>query len=236
MNSWQLLESAVNVVSRTYIYGPPGTGKSRFAFNALKKQLANKPVAQVTLNEDTVVQELLGHYVPKENMFQWHDGPVTRSFREGGGLVINELSRGTGAVKDMFLAILDDPEIALLSLPNNEDLTSGQGFRVIITANTPPNDLDEALQDRLDVVIQVKEPHPELIDYLDSLMKNIGSVVVDSYKDPTRAISPRRIMALHKLLKSGLSIEESIFSTFGERASDINALFKLRGINHKTVN
>ncbi len=229
-NGWKLLEHAVRSVSRTYVWGPPGTGKSHFALMALRENNRKSDVAQVTLNEDTVVQELLGHYVPKESEFAWHDGPVTKSFRFGGGLVVNELSRGTGAVKDMFLSILDDPEIALLSLPNNENLRRGDGFRVVVTANTPPDDLDEALQDRFDAIVKVTEPNPELIRHLNALMKGIGNVVLDSYKDDARAISPRRIMAFAKFIESGVNHKESAMLAFSERHNDIVNILVTSGV------
>ncbi len=164
IDNWQLFEKAARISMRTFIWGPPGIGKSYTAQKILKS--TNETVWQCSLDEDKVVQELQGHFIPKGTVFQWHNGPVTTAFKEGHGLVINELARASSAVKDMFLGILDDPEIASLSLPSGDRVTRGDNFRVIATANNPPDDLDEALRDKFDVILEIKTPHPAVIKSL----------------------------------------------------------------------
>lgn len=229
IDRWKMFEEAIKLVGRVYIWGPPGIGKSYAGQKALKIT-NNDLVWQITLNEDVIAQELLGHYVPKGKIFEWHDGPVTKAFRDGGGLIINELSRASGAVKDMFLGILDDFEVASLSLPTGERLKPKKGFKVVATSNSSPEELDEALEDRFDAKIWIPKPHPGVINKLNAEMKGLGDFIQTSYNDEKRAVSPRDAFAFLKLLESELTIEEAALLVFGDRYKDIIALLKTKGV------
>lgn len=229
--TWSLLEKTAKIVPRIFIWGPPGIGKSYTAHKILKT--TNSTVLQCTLDEDKVVQELMGHFIPKGNIFAWHNGPVTVAFEKGHGLVVNELARASSAVKDMFLGILDDPEIAFLTLPSGNSIKRGKGFRVIATANNPPNELDEALRDRFDVVLRVDTPHPSIIKNLNKRIAGLGDVILSSYKDPTRAISPRRALSFIALINKKVIAEEAALLAFGSRYRDILAVIKIRGVRIK---
>ena len=61
--AWQLAEAALAVGQRVYFWGPPGVGKSYIALRAACAY------HQITLNDDTSVQELMGHYIPQGNVF-----------------------------------------------------------------------------------------------------------------------------------------------------------------------
>src|SRR5258708_918568 len=77
------------------VWGPPGVGKTLGAC-----RLRNHgETLSITLSEDIVSQELMGHYIPRGNEFVWHDGPVTTAVREGYNVVVNELGRASAAVK-----------------------------------------------------------------------------------------------------------------------------------------
>ena len=229
--TWNLIEKTVKIIPRVFIWGPPGVGKSYTGYKILKT--TNTTVWQSTLDEDKAVQELLGHFIPKGNVFMWHNGPVTTAFKKGHGLVVNELARASSAVKDMFLGILDDPKIAFLSLPSGESIKRGKNFRVVATANNPPDELDEALRDRFDVIINVKTPHPAIIENLNKKIVGLGDMILSSYRDPARAISPRRAFAFINLLDKKMLIEEAASLAFGSRYKDILAIAKARGIKIK---
>lgn len=229
--NWHLLEKVARIMPRIFVWGPPGVGKSYTGYKILKA--SNKTVWQCTLDEDKAVQELMGHFVPKGNVFAWHNGPATTAFKEGHGLIVNELARASSAVKDMFLGILDDPEIALLSLPSGDNITRGKNFKVIATANNPPDELDEALRDRFDVIINVKVPHPAIIKNLDYKIPGFGNMVLSSYQDPVHAISPRRAFAFVELLSNKMQSEEAALLAFGSRHKDILAIAKAKGVKIK---
>ena len=228
LDDWKLFNLAVSTVPRVYIYGAPGIGKSRAGLIALQRD--GKSVWQTTLNEDIVVQELIGHFVPEGNVFTWHNGPITQAFCNGDGLVINELARASGSVKDMFLGILDDHSVASLSLPNKKTYTQGDGFKVVATSNTPPDELDEALVDRFDVILHIKMPHPDIINVLNQAKPGFGDCVYDSYLDSKRAISPRRAFAFLHFIKNGVSTPSAALLSFGDRSDEILQMFKLRKV------
>lgn len=223
LEGWDAFDLAAQHLRRLYIDGPPGVGKT--TAGAL---LANgSGLTQVTLNEDTVVQELVGHYVPKGSEFLWHDGPVTTSFRQGGVLVVNELQRASGAVQDMFLAVLDDAAVAVLTLPTGERVAPHSSFRVVATSNSDITCLDLALADRFDAIVTVSLPHPKLVAKLNELFKGLGTLVNSSYNDPERAISPRRALTFAHLTKAGVPEMHAASLAFRDRAGDVIALLKL---------
>lgn len=227
MSSWEDFDAAASVDSETRIlvWGPKGLAKSRHSQTILGHH--HMVVAQVSLNDDIAVQELMGHYVPKGDHFDWHNGPVMEAYKQGHGLVINELGRASGAVQDMFLAILDDPSVSLITLPNGEHVRPGKGFQVIATSNHDPNMMDEALVDRFDTIIQVDRPHPDLIKHLDSLLEGLGNLINDSYKDPARAVSPRRAIAYCLFLGKGVDGTVAARLAFGEkRAKELEIALK----------
>jgi len=227
MNEWQLFENAAKTVQRLYLWGPPGIGKSYAGQKELEKN--NRSVWQVTLNDDLVVQELLGHFVPNGTHFEWNDGPISMALRQGGGLVINEVARASGAVKDMLLSVLDDPEVSSIGLPTGERLKPKDGFAVVATANRSPEELDEALLDRFDVILQITKPHPEIISLLNTKMRGLGAMIEDSYSDPPRAISPRRAFSFLSLLEKGFLLDDAAYLSFGERHRDVMVLMKTHG-------
>lgn len=225
LNCWELFDAAVMAGStRLLVWGPKGLAKSYHSMEALRQN--NKTVLQCTLNDDIAVQELLGHYVPKGTKFEWSDGPVTRAYRDGHGLVVNELSRASGAVQDMFLGVLDDPAVSMLTLPNRENVTPGAGFRCFATANHSPDNIDEAITDRFEAIIHVTTPHPSLVLILDQGRPGLGALIKDSYADPAKSISPRRGLAFLKYSAGGLSDDVALRLSFGARHGEVGAALK----------
>jgi MoxR-like ATPase len=199
---WSAVQRAIEegVAHRIYLSGPPGVGKS---FTAIKfiEQRGLKPY-QLTLSEDYSLQECLGHYLPKGNVFEWHHGPVALAMMHGG-LVVNELPRASGAVKDLFLAVLDNQESCRIALPNGEEIRPHPHFVCIATGNLSPEaaGLDEALRDRFDSMIEIRAPHPELIALINEKLPGLGDLVSRSYSsDPAHArVEPRSAMSYVEL-------------------------------------
>ena len=230
MNCWDLADAAVRAgATRLLLWGPPGIGKSRWALDVLSGGRQYPPV-RVYLNQDLTAQELLGHWVPKGSVFQWHHGPVAWAWLHGTGLVVDEIGRASGPVLDLFLAVLDDPETARITLPSGEEIRPAPSFAAVATSNNPPEDLDPALQDRFDAVLYVNEPSPALVSRLNGVLKGLGDVIRDSYADPERAISPRRALAFAKFLKAGMKPKVAASLAFGERAEDVLSALKLAGV------
>lgn len=231
---WKHLERVCSnqMLRRVYAWGPPGVGKTRFGIDVLKKNFTN--VYQITLNDDISVQELLGHYIPKGNEFIWHDGPIALAMRDKmGALVVNELPRASGAVRDLMLAVLDDASVAAIALPTGEILKPHSKFTVFCTGNDKPEEcLTEALIDRFDLIVHLSMPNPVLIDKLNKVRAESGTLVQRSYHSTTNFVSPRRMISFLTLLAQKgdfLSEEEAAELVFGVQAKEVLMALSLLG-------
>jgi MoxR-like ATPase len=222
-SSWDLIEALRERVSRMYFWGPPGVGKSYAALRA-------RSAVQITLSGDLTVQELVGMYVPEGAVFKWHDGPIAIAMRAGGLLVINEIGRASDAVRDMLLAVLDDPAVASLALPSGGDLRPAPGFCVVATANTPPEELDPALRSRFEIEIHLHVPNPALVACLNECVRGLGDALLDSFTDPDRALDPRKLLTLGRLVRRGVRPRQAAFAVFGLRGPDVIAALSASGV------
>jgi nitric oxide reductase NorQ protein len=225
--NWKLLEVAVRHLNRIFVVGPPGVGKTYAAQHALKSK--QQQVISITLSEDVVLQELLGHFVPKGGEFVWHDGPLTTALREGSLVVVNELGRASSSVKDAMLGVLDSPDVCQIVLPTGEVVQPKATFTVIATSNSGVDELDPALADRFECVIVVSVPHPALIAHLNAQVNGLGTMVKKSYAQESKAISPRAALTFARLALAGVDSDEAAKVAFGAKGRDVVAALKLSG-------
>lgn len=225
-NKWEKLHKICTnqMLRRIYAWGPPGVGKSRFGMDVLKVHFPN--VYQITLNDDISVQELLGHYIPKGQEFIWHDGPIALAMRDPkAALVINELPRASGAVRDLMLAVLDDNSIASIALPTGEILKPHAKFSVFCTGNDKPQEcLTEALIDRFELEIHLDMPNPVLVEKLNKVRPASGTLVERSYHSTTNFVSPRKMISFLTLVANrsdALTEEEAAEMVFGVQAHEV---------------
>jgi len=206
---WEVAEAVIGVSPRVLLRGKPGTGKTYHAATAAVGE--DQKVYQITMTEETPAAEIRGHYTIKDGEYVWSDGPAIMAWREGARLVINEIDRASEDCMSLMYAILDDPGFAQLTLPTGETVRPAEGFQIVATMNGIPEDLPDALQDRLPVDIEITDVHPKAIERL-----------------PEDLREPARNTALAKTSERGISIRmwlefAALRETLPERLGDDEA-------------
>jgi len=202
---------------RILLSGARGTGKTTAGMKA-------GAVYSVTLHEESSVTELIGHWVPQGQAFTWHDGVMTRAWKEGSGVVINEIDKASGSVLTQLYAFLDDPEVARLTLPNGETIQPKEGFFIVATMNGEWEDLPLPLLDRFDIRLKVRAPHP---DAVRKLHPQYQELVVGAYSVDEPVITYREVLAFQQLTEALGQAEVAAEIVFGERAQDVLNSFRI---------
>ena len=212
---WNLVASAVSAADRILLFGPPGTGKTTAGVRA------GDPgeVYKITLHEEMPAATLEGHFMPDGDKFVWHDGLAIRAWKDGARLVLDEIDRASGDALTLLYAILDDPDLAALTLPTGQTVYPAEGFTVVATMNGEPEDLPEALRDRFEVAIEVTEPHPEAIKSLDSDLQRAAKETT-AVDDPSRRASVRSWKAFERL-RTEMGEEMAAQAVFGHRGQAV---------------
>lgn len=169
-NIWKVVEASIAAADKVLLYGPPGTGKTTAGCNAGNPD----KIYKITLHEEMPAAELQGHFIPDGNKFVWHDGVLTKAWREGARLILDEIDRASGDVLTMLYAGLDDSAVAALTLPTNETVRPSEGFQVVATMNGHPKDLPAALRDRFNATIEIKEPNPDVFKHLSDEIRDFA--------------------------------------------------------------
>lgn len=217
--NWDVIEAIERGAYRVLLYGPPGTGKTTSAYNAAKA--LGKSVYNITLSDETPAAELRGHFVPIGTEWKWMHGPAVRAYLEGAVLILDEIDKASQDALDFLHGLLNDPDVARLTLPNGETITPQPGFQVIATMNGELEDLQPALQDRFAISIEVRDPHPDAIKALPSDLQNAAKKVED-YENAERPATLRRWAAFALLRElEGVGAEEAAKAVFAHRAGEL---------------
>jgi MoxR-like ATPase len=225
MDCWQMIANAIGKADRILLYGPPGTGKTyAAATNKIGYTMEGEPnVYQITMTEDTASANLEGFYKPNSSgSFEWHDGIAIQAWRRGGRLVVNEIDHASPDAMTFLHAILDDKDIAQLTLNNDnkETVKPARGFTVIATTNSLPESLPMALKDRFPVKINVNKIHPAALEMFPKTWHSIISDTSLSEDIETR-LSIRAWREFFELMQKGLGKIEASALIFGDRAEEL---------------
>ena len=222
---WKQIQAVLGKTRRVLLYGPPGTGKT---YSAVKQTAplnadGTPNVYQVTMTEDTASANLEGFYKPSSTgQFEWHDGIAIQAWRNGGRLVINEIDHASPDAMTFLHAILDDQDIAMLTLNNDEKETvrPAEGFQVVATTNSPPESLPLALKDRFPVKIYVDSIHPKA---MEQFPEEWHGVITDTtmVEDPEDRISVRAWSEFFQLQDKGFTPETAGKLVFGENSEEL---------------
>lgn len=211
---WELIDDLAPFLKRVLLYGPPGTGKSRAAMKAGVPR--GKTVYRINMTEETPAAELRGHWVPKGMNFEWHDGPAMLAYRNGGRLVIDEITRAADDALSFLLAILDDPDASRITLPTGEHVLPHKDFTVWATTNDTVARLTDALADRFVVRIECRTAHP---DALKRLSKPLAKLVVAQLTGQPGS-SLRQALEYTRLIDAGVNPELAARAVWEENGKD----------------
>lgn len=225
-NPWKVFHNVIgnDLVTRILLSGPPGTGKTSQAIRTTQNG-----VYSVTLHEESTASELIGHWIIQDHNMIWHDGPAIRAWKEGKTLVLNEIDRAGGSTLSVCYALLDDPEIAQLTLPSGITVKPSKGFKAIATMNGTIADLPLALVDRFDVKLTISEPTEAAIN---SLPEDLRSFTKNCYTQPKVAVTFREVAAYAKL-RSIIGNEEALVVVFGDRANEVSIVLNIGNMQTK---
>lgn len=216
---WNIIEAIERGAFRVLLYGPPGTGKTTSAYNAAKA--LEKNVYNVTLSDETPAAELRGHFVPTGSEWTWMDGPAVRAYREGAILILDEIDKASQDCLDFIHGLLNDPELARLTLPTGEIVHMNKNFQCIATMNGELEDLQPALQDRFAIAIEVRQPHPDAVAALPQDLQSAAKTVED-YENAQRPATLRRWAAFAMLRElKDVGAQEAAKAVFAHRAGEL---------------
>lgn len=175
--NWNQIEKVVSKATtvglNVLLYGPPGTGKSWCARN---HGVNGGGMFPLNLTEDSVSAEARGYDRMVDGQFKFCEGPALLSWRMGSRLVLEEIEKASGDMYSFLLGVLDDQRIAATILPDGKALKPKKGFHCVATSNCEsPDDLPEALRDRLSISINVTDPHPDAVKSLDADLRLVAS-------------------------------------------------------------
>jgi cobaltochelatase CobS len=168
-----LLDRGMNV----WLYGGTGSGKSSLVEQVCN--VGNLPVVYQSFHEEIKPDALFGGFRLEDGNTIWQDGPVTKAYREGHILLLDEIDSTPPEILFCLFAILDRKPLVLAD-NNCEVVKPHPNFRVVATGNTigrgddsgsynGTNVLNRAFLNRFRIWYEVEYPSEEV--YTKIIMK-----------------------------------------------------------------
>jgi MoxR-like ATPase len=221
---WQLTERvlACELIRSVFLFGPAGTGKTHAGLTIGLRGRAAHPF---TLTQEMPLSDLCGGWKPRGSELCWVDGPVATAMRNGGRVVANEPAHASEEIVQFFYGVIESLDTARITLPNGEMLAPAPEFQLIMTSNEPPEALPGALRDRLETVIEIREPHPTALARLSPDLREAALRSFDLETDP--GVSLRGWLKVDEL-RPVFGIDDAFVLVFGaERGSLMRDAFLL---------
>lgn len=225
-----MVAEAVKFGEPVLLVGETGTGKT-----SVCQQLATSlqlPLRIVNCHLNTDAADILGGYRPARStetsaLFEWHDGPLVESMRQGGLFLMDEISLADDSVLERLNSVLEPAKTLVLAEKGGSDLSDllvrGQNtFHVLATMN-PGGDfgkkeLSPALRNRF---TEIWVPSIDNDDDLhEILVTNVSPAQARASFDIARNIltyshwfAPRFLDSTHITLRGLLAWSEFIRSS-----------------------
>jgi MoxR-like ATPase len=214
-----LIESGVR---RLLLHGIPGTGKT-FAGQNFPRMGKVPQVYNIYLGEETGAYQIIGTDAFHDGSMIWRDGPALLAWRTGGRLVINEIDHASGDALDALIWILDDKRTAEkgIVLATGETVYPHSDFHAIATMNGEPEDLGDALAERLSTRVRITAPHPDAIMQLPQNLWKIASDLTNDSTPASQRVSIRQFRSFAELITAGCPSGTAARASFHHRADEL---------------
>lgn len=212
-------------IKRVCLYGAPGTGKT---YSALTAHLTEAGSQRLICVDDMTSAQIEGMWKPNANGWKFHEGSAVKAWRNGARLVVDEVDKASGDVLGLLLAFCDSEASAQWEHPETGEIVRpAKGFSVVLTTNSHPNSLAEALRDRFPVCVEINEPHPDALALLPEYMREPARLLANASDD--ERVSLRAFHALAEL-EQALGIERAVELVMPQHAESIITAKKISAI------
>jgi MoxR-like ATPase len=224
---WELAEKAIGRYPYTLLHGPGGTGKTGTIIRKLRERGENPLNLYIT--PEASAAEVLGMMVPNEGGgFSYHYGPGALAWTNGWPIVINEIDDATGDAETALLGLLDDPDIAELTLTNGEVIRPKPGFSAVGTMNSDPEALRPVLADRFPIRIRCETIHPAAVETLPEDLRPAVRRAAHAQDERQQSIRPWHAFGIARD-EWELTPEEAAFLVWQEGGTDILNQIRMAG-------
>ena len=224
----EIFEAAYRNKLPVLLNGPTGSGKTRLVEHMAWR--LSRPLYTVACHDDLSANDLTGRYIIKGDEVEWIDGPLLMAVREGGIAYLDEI---VDARKDVTVVIhpLTDHRRYLPVEKRGKIFHAPDEFMMVISYNPNYQSILKELKpstrqrfisvnlgwpvEELEVRIVCREAgvEEETAGKLVRAANRIRNLIHQGLEE---GVSTRELVYAAKLLRSGLSIRDSIHATMIE--------------------